>query len=259
MPAPAGYRGGPQSPEYGAAPERPAYSGIPDGLWVGGRPEEEDPGAGYHDFADYDDEPPPRSRLGLIAAIVAAWLVVSIAVLGFLLLVRGPKSNHTSASSTGGASASSSQSAPASPNSSPLPAGWVKQAADDQTDCAAHSYGQVHAFFAKTPCAALHRLLATTNQGGRQVIVASYVVHFATPQQAASYNALVTADGTGDVNNLLSEGAQIPGGPSKLPNAAFASRQSGSTIQVAEAAFASGPSDSGNATLKSVAAQGVGG
>ena len=192
---------------------------------------------------------------------MVAWLVVSIAVLGFLLLFRGgSKGNHTAATSAGSSAAPSSTAAAApKPSEAALPAGWVKQASDDQTNCAAHSYGQVQAFFGTTPCSSLHRLLATTTQNGRQVIIASYVIHFATPSQAASYNSLVTADGTGDITNLLAEGARIPGGPSKLPDNAFASRQSGNTVSVAEAAYASGSSNGSDPTLKSVANQGIAG
>lgn len=193
---------------------------------------------------------------------MVAWLVVSIAVLGFLLLFRGgPKSNHTAATSAGTAAAPGTTAGgpAAKPPPAALPAGWVKQASDDQTNCAAHSYGQVQGFLTKTPCTSMQRVLATTSRNGRQVIIASYVIHFATPSQAASFNSLVTTDGTGDVTNLLAEGNRIPGGPSKLPDAAFASRQTGNTVSVAEAAYAVGSSNGGDPTLKSVANQGIAG
>lgn len=191
-----------------------------------------------------------------------AWLVVSIAVLGFLLLFRGgPKGNHTAATSasTPAASAGTGGAPAPTPTAPALPAGWVKQASDTQTNCAAHSYGQVQGFLTRTPCSSVQRVLATTARNGRQIIIAAYVIHFATPGHAASFNSLVTTDGTGDITNLLAEGNRIPGGPSKLPDAAFASRQNGNTVSVAEAAYAVGASNGSDPTLKSVAGQGVAG
>ena len=130
--------------------------------------------------------------------------------------------------------------------------------ADDQTDCTAHSYGQVQVFFAKTPCTAVHRQpLQHDQHEARAVVVAASTVTFGTATQAGEYLRLVTSDGTGNVNDLLREGSRYPGSPSKLPPAAFASRQDGNRVLVAEAGYAEGASDYSDATLQAIARQAV--
>jgi hypothetical protein len=204
---------------------------------------------------DADDDKEPRSHLKLIAAILAGWLVVSLIVLGGLVLFRHPKSNTAQSHSTPPASTGSPTPTVANP---PLPDGWVQQAADDQTNCAGHSYGQVKTFFGTTPCTSMHRVLATTNQGGRAVVVASSVVTFSTATQAQQYLTLVTSDGTGNVNDLLREGGSVAGLPKKLPEAAFESRQDGNRVLVAEAAYTDGKSNATDPGLKALAQRAIG-
>ena len=207
--------------------------------------------------ADWDAPvEPPRGRLKLLAVLFAGWLAVSLIVLFGLLTFSGhsssPKSIGTSAADTAAATA---------PSTSPTagsPAGWVEQASDDQTNCVAHSYGQVQIFFAKTACSSLHRTLSTTEQGGRSVVIAESVVTFDTEAKAARYLVLVTADGTGNISDLLREGTRYPGSPSKLPTAAFASRRDGTRVLVAEAAYVEGASGPQDPRLQAVANRVVG-
>jgi hypothetical protein len=196
---------------------------------------------------DTEDEP-PRSRIKLAALIVAAWLGVSVVVLVGLLTFH-PKSEAPNR-----AQAVSAPN-PVLPPSSTVPDGWVQQASDDQIDCAAHAYGEVQSFLAETGCSAVHRVLATTNQGGRPVVVASSVVTFKSETAAEQYLALVTSDGTGNVSDLLRDGNGFTGGPKSLPEAAFAARRDGTRVPVAEAAFTDGNSDSKNSNLKLLAEQ----
>lgn len=194
------------------------------------------------------EDKPPRSRIKLAALIVTAWLGVSVAV--FLgLLAFHPKSEALKR-----AQAVSAPS-PVPPPSSTVPDGWVQQVTDDQVDCAAHAYGQVQSFFAETGCSNVHRVLATTNQGGRPVVVASSVVTFASEATAEQYLTLVTSDGTGNVSDLLRDGSGFTGGPKTLPEAAFAARRDGTRVPVAEAAFTDGDSDSKDSSLKLLAEQ----
>ena len=88
-------------------------------------------------------------------------------------------------------------------------------------------------------------------------MIASNVVTFDTAGQAARYLALVNSDGTGNISDLLREGVGYPGAPSKLPAAAFASRQSGSQVWVAEAAYVTGSSATSDPALKAIAEQGI--
>jgi hypothetical protein len=214
---------------------------------------------------DEDGDQPevrPRSRLKLLAAVFAGWLAVSLIVLLSLLTFTG---RHSARSPAGAPSTGLSGQAAATASGSPtggsptesLPDGWVERASDDQSNCAAHSYGQVQVFFARTRCSSVHRTLSTTEQDGRTVVVAASAVTFATAEQAASYLRLVASDGTGNINDLLREGSRYPGSPSKLPVAAFASRRDGIRVLVAEAAFAEGASGPADPTLQAVARRAV--
>jgi hypothetical protein len=207
---------------------------------------------------DWDpvDDQPPRSRLRLVALLLGGWLAVSLLVLAGLLAFGG----HSHPQHQAGGSTNTPPASGSTPSAKPtdiLPAGWVRQAGDDQTDCAAHSYGQVRTFFGKTPCSSVHRLLATTKQGGRTVVIAANEVTFDTAAQAARYLALVNSDGTGNISDLLREGVGFPGAPSKLPEAAFASRQSGSQVWVAEAGYVTGSSSTADPALKAIAERGI--
>lgn len=209
------------------------------------------------------DTPPsdrdrPKSRLRILALVLAGWLVVSVLVLIGLLAFGGRHgSQHPIASADQSPTAPATATTP-SPSAAPsLPSGWAQRASDDQTNCAAHAYGQVQLFFRRIPCSSVHRELDTTTRSGRAVVIATSMVTFATTADAAAYRALVTTDGTGNVSDLLREGVRYPGGPTTLPTAAFDSHQSGTRVLVAEAAYAVGGSDSEDATLKAMAAQAV--
>lgn len=211
---------------------------------------------------DEDWDPPedsledePKSRLKLLALVFGGWLAVSLLVLIGLLVFGGHSSGNKSSSKSPVAPGTTATSSSSSTET--LPDGWVREAGDDQTNCAAHSYGLVQAFFAKTPCSSVHRVLATTNQGGRTVVIASNIVTFDTPAQAKKYLTLVNSDGTGNISDLLREGVGYPGGPSKLPAAAFASRQDGGRVWVAEAGYTSGTSNPDDAALKAIATEGI--
>jgi hypothetical protein len=206
---------------------------------------------------DWDPtEEEPKGRVKLVALFLGGWLVVSVIVLIGLLAFGG----HGSSAKKPAAGPSTSQTSgtPSAGNSADnLPDGWVREAGDDQTNCAAHSYGQVQAFFAKTPCSSVHRVLASTNIGGRPAVIATNIVTFDTPTQAKRYLALVNSDGTGNISDLLREGVTYAGGPAKLPAAAFASRLDGGRVWVAEAGYATGTSNPADAKLKALAAEGI--
>jgi len=213
-------------------------------------------------------EAPARStRLTTVAAVLAGWLVVSLIVLVGLLRFNDrdsrdapagsplPKATSSVAAST--AASSSPAGSASGPAGGAVSSGWVRRAGDEQSNCTAHSYGQVQIFFARTPCAGVRRSLLTTERDGRGIVVATSTVTFGSPAQAASYLRLVTSDGTGNINDLLREGVRYPGSPSKLPGAAFASRQDGRRVLVAEAAFEKGPSDYRDPALQAAARMAV--
>jgi len=221
----------------------------PDEDWQ--RPD--DPYAGDQD--EQDD--PPRSRLKLVALLLGGWLAVSLLVLLGLLAFSGHGRSNAPPTTPPAAAGSPTGDASSSARAG-APAGWVRRAADEQRNCAAHSYGQVQIFFARTPCTSVRRALLTTERGGRTVLVATSEVSFGTAGDAARYLDLVTADGTGNIDDLLREGTRYAGSPSKLPTTAFASRLDRTRVLVAEAGFTDGTSAAEDATLQAIAKQGVG-
>ena len=94
------------------------------------------------------------------------------------------------------------------------------------SDCGAHSYGQqIIAYFSAHPCRSATRRLWTMPLDGRTLAVSVVSVSaqvtkvnenpdFQYAQQLAD---LENADGTGSVNDLLREGARIPGVGTSIP------------------------------------------
>ncbi len=76
------------------------------------------------------------------------------------------------------------------------------------TACADHAYGPTKDFLAKTPCEKLVRQLYTTTlDDGRTAYTSLSVVTMKNAQDAAKLKELTSADGTGNVNDLVREGA----------------------------------------------------
>jgi hypothetical protein len=212
-------------------------------------------------------EPEPRRVSGaLIAAIVAA-LVIIACVVGFLLVSGGGGSPTVkqpgalgSATPSASGSASGTGSAPASPSAiavAPLavPAGYTAKAADTQADCAAHSYGQVATFLATTRCVRVQRQLLTSTVDARPVVFAVREVTMSSAADAASLKTLVDGTGTGNVDDLLRDGATYPGGPTALPSANdYASSISGAKVRIVEAGFTDGAQPGDSTALQSAAA-----
>ncbi|MEO6085790.1 MAG: hypothetical protein ABIQ18_22015, partial [Umezawaea sp.] len=137
---------------------------------------------------------PPFKALGLVAvALVAALVWLLVGAMG------GDKDNKaTPAAST-----------------STTPAGEFKFAKSEQvpvplkvTACADHAYGATKEFLAKTPCQELVRqLFTTTLDDGRTAYTSVSLVKMGNAQDAAKFKELTSADGTGNVNDLVREGA----------------------------------------------------
>lgn len=95
-------------------------------------------------------------------------------------------------------------------------------AENHSTDCAAHAYGEVAQFLAAHDCTGIKQILATTAINGRAVGFAQNSVGFgggmnASYRAAGQFRALVTEDGTGNLNDLLREGYRLPAGPDHVP------------------------------------------
>jgi hypothetical protein len=101
-------------------------------------------------------------------------------------------------------------------------------AEDRIADCAAHSYGQVVAYFHEHPCASATRRLVTMRVGGRTLAMSAIAVTCATGpapdhiyDYAAQFAQLEQADGTGGIDDLLRDGARLPGATAIPANEAF--------------------------------------
>jgi hypothetical protein len=80
------------------------------------------------------------------------------------------------------------------------------------TECADHAYGPTKDFLARTPCEKLVRqLFTTTLDDGRTAYSSVSVVTMKNAQDAGKLKELTSADGTGNVNDLVRAGvAKVP-------------------------------------------------
>ncbi|AOS62645.1 hypothetical protein TL08_09150 [Actinoalloteichus hymeniacidonis] len=125
--------------------------------------------------------------------------------------------------------------------------------------CVDHSYGQVKQFFQDHTCTELTQLLYTTTHEGEGVAVSLVAVRFDQEETASALNTLTTQDGTGNVNDLLTEGVRIEGGPSDLyPGAGYASEQRGDTLLISESTFYDNREDpTSKAVLQGISAEAI--
>ena len=89
--------------------------------------------------------------------------------------------------------------------------------------CFDHAYGSIVTFLTTHPCLGLERVLATTAVNGRPVAFAMSSTGFpGTPRnlygETGKFIQLEQADGTGSIDDLLSEGYRLPSGPTSVPS-----------------------------------------
>lgn len=95
----------------------------------------------------------------------------------------------------------------------------------DVTDdtCFDHAHGNaIVTFLTEHPCTGLRRYLGTTTVQGRPVGFALSSTGFHGPagdpyKWAGQFVKLENADGTGSIDDLLSDGYRLPAGPGKIP------------------------------------------
>ncbi|QUG99599.1 hypothetical protein HUO13_01230 [Saccharopolyspora erythraea] len=76
------------------------------------------------------------------------------------------------------------------------------------TNCAGHSYGQVHQFFGEQPCIGLQRkLFKAEDDQGNAVLIATARADMASPSAAKALNGLAERNGSGNVTPLAHETA----------------------------------------------------
>ncbi|GAA4026718.1 hypothetical protein GCM10022247_59480 [Allokutzneria multivorans] len=105
-------------------------------------------------------------------------------------------------------------------------------------DCAAHAYDDTQQFLRKTPCERMLRLLfATKAKDGSPVVVSLALVTMPTVNDATALEQLTKSDKTGNVNDLIRENRNVPGGPAQFKDAGYASSVEGTTVLIAESDF----------------------
>ncbi|QQQ75115.1 hypothetical protein IOD16_28995 [Saccharothrix sp. 6-C] len=93
------------------------------------------------------------------------------------------------------------------------------------SDCASHAYGQTKTFLTSTPCQQLTRGLYTTvTPDGVKVYTSVSIVRMRTAEDAAKLKDLTSRDGTGNVNDLVKDGAVRVPNLATLANGGFAAR-----------------------------------
>jgi hypothetical protein len=119
-------------------------------------------------------------------------------------------------------------------------------------NCAEHSYGRTHRFLAHTPCRWVSRTLYASSTPKGSVVSSVSVVRMPSARQAAMLKRITEADGTGNVTDLVSDGINVPGGPSKIWGQGYVCEVRGTTVTIVESGSAGGRA--GNAYLKRVSA-----
>ncbi len=194
------------------------------------------------------DEPeqPRRSRRRLpvvLAAVVLVPLLLVLLVLGGLWLARGG-SDGDSAEPAPTSSAAPTSAGPSTPAA--LPVGTVQTAGDTEytlqvveydTTCRDHAYGAISGFFGTTDCLGLSRALWSAEVDGVPAVVSVSRVTMPDAARATALLSLTDVSGTGNVSDLLREGARYPGGPEALRNADYASTTEDDVAVVVETSW----------------------
>lgn len=120
--------------------------------------------------------------------------------------------------------------------------GFRREATDQQTDCAAHAYGEVQQLLANQPCVQMTRAVFTTTVDGKPAVVSVIDVEMSDEAGAGQLKAATDTDGTGNVNDLLREGGAPAGiaAPEVLTDGHYASSIDGAHVRICEIGFADG-------------------
>ncbi|OKI14747.1 hypothetical protein A6A25_14920 [Saccharothrix sp. CB00851] len=168
--------------------------------------------------------PAPRSRRGMV--LKGLGLLGVAVVSGLVWLVVMPKNNTPTGTPATTSTPAGEFAFTASPD--------VPEPLKD-SDCASHAYGQTKTFLTNTPCQQLTRgLYTTTTPDGLRVYTSVSIVRMKTAEDAAKLKDLTTRDGTGNVNDLVKDGAVRVPSLTTLANGGFAARQQDRDVIIIE-------------------------
>ena len=106
------------------------------------------------------------------------------------------------------------------------------------SNCAAHAYGQVQDYLRQHGCTQLTRSLYTTTLAdGEKVITSVATIKMGTAENATGLETLARANNTGNVKDLIEDGDKVPTGPPNLRNGAFGSTTKGRSVVITLSEF----------------------
>jgi hypothetical protein len=161
--------------------------------------------------------------------LVVAALAVVLLLVGIGVWVLGGGSDDADA---GQAAPTTSSAPPTSAAAGRLAIGdtavvngttFTLQVTETDSSCQGHAYDSVAAFFARSDCTSLSRSLWSADADGQPAVVSLSRVTMPDAGSAEALRALADTDGSGNVSDLLREGARYAGGPTKLTHAEYAS------------------------------------
>jgi hypothetical protein len=131
---------------------------------------------------------------------------------------------------------------------------YTLEAAETESTCVGHAYGDTADFFAGNDCTGLSRALYSADIGGEPVVVSVTRVRMADAAAARDLRSLTDRNGSGNVSDLLREGVRYTGSPAELSGAEYASAVSGTTVTIVEAAWVADDADGSSADIDQAAA-----
>jgi hypothetical protein len=177
--------------------------------------------------------PPPSPTSRWLIGIGVGLLAIIAVTMAGLALIKRTSNNSAGTSPTPTTSRVTKEQGTTARSSAALrpvrtvavtgtPSGTIYQVSiwAEKTDqnCHAHAHGSpVVSFLAKHPCATMTRRLGTTTVGGKAAGFALTAIRFSSAKTASAFRVLVTKDGTGNLDDLLSDGNRLPAGPRSVP------------------------------------------
>jgi hypothetical protein len=112
----------------------------------------------------------------------------------------------------------------------------------DDADCAAHSYGDVHAWLSRQPCGGLSRRVFAVNAAPYDAAVAVAAVDLPDAAAAQEFQRAVDTPGGGGITTLVQDGHNWSGSPKSFDGAAAASVREGTRVSIAQVVWTGRPS-----------------